>query len=158
MESRINELTNLMGVGVPEPPPTTNMDAMQVDYNMVLNKNRMLEDDYMGMVTTTLMYATRERALVDELTRLKDQGEQWPARRLMFTSWLPLDFMYPDNLPSDDANFPSIDLNTRPEDEFQWKTTVLCRVVHPPAVPALLWPCVPEWIKDGSVCTICSNP
>ena len=118
----------------------------------------MLEEDYTSMVTATLMYATREKALVDELTRLKDQGEQWPARRLMFTSWPPLDFMYPDNLPSADANFPSIDWNARPEDEFQWKTAVSCRVIHPPAVPGLLWPCVPDFIKDGSMCPICSNP
>ena len=85
-----------------EPSPTTNLEAMRVDYDRVIRRNRLLEDDYMGMVTATIMYATRERALMDELTHYRDHGEQWPERRLLFTLWPPLDFMYPENLPVDD--------------------------------------------------------
>jgi len=141
-----------------EPSTTTDLEAMRVDYDRVVRRNRMLEDGYMGMVTATIMYATRERALMDELTHYRDNGEQWPDRRLLFTSWPPLDFMYPESLPVDEANYPSIAWTKRPEDEFQWDTAVSSRIVVPPAKPALLWPCVPDWIKDGSTCAICSNP
>src|SRR5665213_3516984 len=141
-----------------EPSTTTELEAMRVDYDRVVRRNWMLEDGYMGMVTATIMYATRERALMDELTHYRDNGEQWPDRRLLFTSWPPLDFMYPESLPVDEDNYPSIAWTKRPEDEFQWDTAVSSRIVVPPAKPALLWSCVPDWIKDGSTCAICSNP
>ena len=31
---------------------------------------------------------------------------------------------------------------------------VSSRIVIPPAIPTLLWPCIPTWIKDGSNCAI----
>lgn len=159
LRARIEELNDrASSQPLPAAPATTDLEPMRADYRRVIRRNRLLEDDYTGMVTATIMYAMRERALVDELTQFRDHGEQWPDRRLLFTSWPSLDFMYPENLPTDDANYPSIDWNARAEDEFQWKTAVSSRIVKHPASPALLWPCVPNWIKDGSMCAICSNP
>ena len=50
---------------------STNLEAIWVDYGRVIRRNRMLEDDYMSMVTSTLMYAMCERVLMDELNKLK---------------------------------------------------------------------------------------
>ena len=36
-------------------PPSTNLKTIRVNYGRIIRRNRMLEDDYMGMVTTTLM-------------------------------------------------------------------------------------------------------
>lgn len=39
------------------------LEAMQVDYAMVIDTNWAMEDDYMGFITSTLMYVTHERAM-----------------------------------------------------------------------------------------------
>lgn len=41
--------------------------VFMVEYARVIRRNRMLEEDYMGMVTTTLMYSMRERMLMNKL-------------------------------------------------------------------------------------------
>lgn len=47
-----------------------NMEAIMVNYARVIRRNHMLENDYTGMVTTTFMYAMRERTFMDELENL----------------------------------------------------------------------------------------
>ena len=46
--------------------PSTNMETIKVNYAKVIRKNQMLKDDYTSMVTFTLMYAIRERVLMDK--------------------------------------------------------------------------------------------
>lgn len=41
--------------------PSRNMEAIRVGYARVIQRNWMLEDDYTGMVTSTLMYAMHKK-------------------------------------------------------------------------------------------------
>lgn len=66
--------------------------------------------------------------------------------------------MYPKGILVDDEHDLNIDWNARPEDEIQWVTTILSRIMIPQATPTLFWPCVPTWIKDGSAYGICIEP
>lgn len=104
MKARIEELTNLVVVhhehqGLStmarsdgkgersrghEAPPTTKLKETWVDYVMVINKFRALEDDYMGMITTTLIYATRERALRDKIEKGCGQTMACPSTSFHF--------------------------------------------------------------------------
>lgn len=59
----------------------------------------MLNNDYMGMVTATLMYAMRERVLMDEPDKLGSPCDKWLDCRLLFISWPSMDFMYHEGLP-----------------------------------------------------------
>ena len=43
----------------------------------------MLEDDYMGMVTVTLMHAMRKSALMDYIDKLRSFYEQWHVCQLL---------------------------------------------------------------------------
>jgi hypothetical protein len=54
----------------------------------------MLEDDYMGMVTTTLMYTMGMKAQMEELGKLSNPYEQWHDYRFLFTTWPSVDFMF----------------------------------------------------------------
>ena len=62
-----------------------------------------------------------------------------------------MDFMYPDRCLVNEQHNSSIDWNVRPKDELQYATMVSSPIVVHVAVLALLWPCVPAWIKDGSL-------
>ena len=55
---------------------TIYLEAMRVDYAMVIDTNWAMEDDYMGSITSTLMYVTHERALRDEIQKLKDPSKE----------------------------------------------------------------------------------
>lgn len=55
---------------------TIYLKAMRVDYAMVIDTNWAMEDDYMGFITSTLMYVTHERALRDEIQKLKDPSKE----------------------------------------------------------------------------------
>lgn len=126
-------------MGIPKPLLTTNMDAMWVDYNVVIDMKCILDDDYMGMVTTIFVYAIQERALMDKRGHFKDHGEQCSACQLLFTSWSTFDFMYPNTLPIGETHYPSIDSNARREDE--WGTTVSSSITTLATATSLLWPC-----------------
>lgn len=67
----------------------------------------MLEDDYMIMTITTILYAIHKRASMDELEKFEDHGKQ---------SSTSFHFMavYAEHLPVYDAHYPSIDWNARP--------------------------------------------
>lgn len=88
----------------------TNLEAIRDDYAKVIRRNRMLEDNYMGMIATTITYTMRKRALMDKLEKLKSLYKQWPNCGLLFTSWLPVNFMimYPNGLPINEQHEPSI--------------------------------------------------
>ena len=90
--------------------------------------------------------------------RNKSPCKQWYDRGFLFTSWLLVDFMYPDGFPFDEKHKPSIDWNVRPIEKFQWAITVSSHIMVPPTTLALLWPCDPTWIKDGSFCGIGTKP
>ena len=131
--------------------PSANLEIVRIDYARAIRRNQMLEDDYMGMVTSTLLYTMHERELMDELEKLRSPCKQWPHRQLLFTSWPPMDFMYPDRCLVNEQHNSSIDWNVRPKDELQYATMVSSPIVVHVAVLALLWPCVPAWIKDRSL-------
>ena len=78
----------------------------------------MLEDDDTSMVTTTLMFEICEKALMNELEKLKSPCKQWFDHQFLFTLWAPIDFVYPNGLLVDEQHDPSIDWNVRSEDEF----------------------------------------
>lgn len=46
------------------------MEAIRVDYARVIRRNHMFEDDYTGMVMSTLMYTMRERTFMGKLENL----------------------------------------------------------------------------------------
>lgn len=100
-----------------------------------------MEDDYMGFVTSTLMYVMRERVLRDEIQKLKDPYKERHTHQLLFTLWPSLKSMWPNNLSPDAQYDPSIETNAKPNSY---------RVMQPLAKLALLWPCVHKWITDGS--------
>ena len=88
---------------------STNMEAIRVDYTMVTRGNHMSEDGYMGMVTSTIMYAMRKRALMGELEKLRSPCKQWLDCRISFTSLLLVDFMYLNGLLVNEQHEASID-------------------------------------------------
>ena len=120
----------------------------------------MSKDDYMGMVTTIIMYTMHKRALRNKLEKLKSPYEQWHDYGFSFTSWLHVDFiiMYPDGLPIDEQHEPSIDFNMRSKDKFHWTIAASSCIVILLATSTLLWPCVLIWITDGSFSGICTKP
>lgn len=117
-----------------------------VDYARAIRKNWLLEDDYIDMVTTTLMYAMHKRELMGKLKKLRSPWKQWYDHELLFTSWLPVDFMYPYGLSIDEQYDPSTNWNARLEDEHQLVTAISSCIMKPPTTPNLLWPCIPVWI------------
>lgn len=117
----------------------TNMEAIKVDYATVTKGNCMSEDDYMGMVTSIIMYTMRKRALMGEPENLRSPCELWLDCRLSFTSLLHVDFMYLDGFPVDEQREPNIDWNVIPKDEIQWATTVSSRIVMRLALQENRW-------------------
>lgn len=97
--------------GGPKTIADINLDVMEMNYvyGMILRKNHLLDEDDTNVVTTIIMFATRERLYMNKIVYLRDEGHQWSCRQCILASWPSLDFMYLDNLPSNNANFPKID-------------------------------------------------
>jgi hypothetical protein len=51
------------------------MEAIRVNYARVIKRNHMFEDDYPGMVRSTLMYTMCERTFMDKLVNLGVLGK-----------------------------------------------------------------------------------
>lgn len=85
--------------GVHNPSYHRSWSTMQV-----LNARKSLQSIHIIAIlfTTTLVYATRERALRDEIEKLRNVAKQWHAHQLLFTSWPTFDFMWPSYLPTND--------------------------------------------------------
>lgn len=51
------------------------LEAIKVDYTMIIKKNWILKDEYTGMMTTTYMYTMCKMALMDEFEKLWNSYE-----------------------------------------------------------------------------------
>lgn len=130
--------------------------ALVVNHAKVVRNIFMLEETYGSMVTTTLMYAMCNRALMDKSEKLKDFSKH--DCRILFTFWTSMDFyvphgllysMFTNEILIDEEHKTSFNWNAQPDVEFQCVTVASSHVSELPAILALLWPCVLAWIKDG---------
>jgi hypothetical protein len=57
---------------------------MHVDYGKVIYMNRLLEGHYMGMFTTTFMFAMHKYVFVDSLDKFRDQYKKIACSLIFF--------------------------------------------------------------------------
>lgn len=88
--------------------PTTNLEAMQVNYNMVIRRNWGLDDDYQ------LPSTQRVRGRWWTSLRNTKIGANNGLTLIFSPSWLPLEGTWPRNISINDQNCPSTDWNANP--------------------------------------------
>ena len=93
-----------------------------------------------------------------ELKRVAAEFNDGGQRYFGLTSWPRVEEMFPNTLPTYDAN-SSIDWNSDASLEFQYNTARYRYAAegHVGAHP-LLWPSVPDFVKDGTTCVMCQEP
>ena len=97
-----------------------------------------------------------------EVKKVAAQFKDGAQRYFGITSWPLVEELFPDDMP-ENVRDSSIDWNNAPEYGFQFETARYRygdndAQGNPVGLRPLLWPKVPRYVTDGSVCIMCNCP
>jgi hypothetical protein len=137
------------------------LEAQKAENTRLLLHNPAREEMLLAMSNmklTSNLAMNEVEQMQREVRRIAAEFGDGGQRHFGLTSWPRVEEMFPDTLPTLPHN-SSIDWNAAPNLQFQFNTERY-RYVQPGhrGPHPLLWPNVPNFVTNGSICIVCQEP